>query len=198
MVEVYQTIINEIKQYAEENNVPIIQDEGILFLSNYIKENNVKKILEIGTAIGYSAILMALIDKDITITTVERDEIRYLEAVKNIKKLNLENRITIIFDDAENIQLEETFDLIFLDAAKAQNKKFFLLFEKYLKSKGTIITDNIQFHGLVNKEEEIKSKNLRALVRKIKNYVEFLKENTEYITEFYELGDGISVSKRKK
>lgn len=198
MVEVYQTIINEIKQYAEENNVPIIQDEGILFLSNYIKENNVKKILEIGTAIGYSAILMALIDKDITITTVERDEIRYLEAVKNIKKLNLENRITIIFDDAENVQLEETFDLIFLDAAKAQNKKFFLLFEKYLKSKGTIITDNIQFHGLVNKEEEIKSKNLRALVRKIKNYVEFLKENTEYITEFYELGDGISVSKRKK
>lgn len=198
MVEVYQTIINEIKQYAEENNVPIIQDEGILFLSNYIKENNVKKILEIGTAIGYSAILMALIDKDITITTVERDEIRYLEAVKNIKKLNLENRITIIFDDAENVKLEETFDLIFLDAAKAQNKKFFLLFEKYLKSKGTIITDNIQFHGLVNKEEEIKSKNLRALVRKIKNYVEFLKENTEYITEFYELGDGISVSKRKK
>lgn len=196
---VEKQLIDEMKKYAKENNVPIMQEEGIDFLKEYVKHNNVKKVLEIGTAIGYSAILMALVDPNIKITTIERDEIRYLEAVKNIKKFNLENRITLIFNDAENVKLKENYDLIFLDAAKAQNKKFFLLFEKNLKPAGTIITDNIYFHGLVNKkEEEIESKNVRGLVRKIKEYIQFLKENKEYDTIFYELGDGISISKRKK
>ena len=90
-------LLEEMKIYAEENNVPIMTDEGINFMINYIKKHNVKKILEIGAAIGYSAITMALIDDDIQITTIERDEKRYLEAVKNIKKFHLEDRINIIY-----------------------------------------------------------------------------------------------------
>ena len=88
--------IERIKKYADENNVPIMLEDGIDFLTAYIKKNNIKSVLEIGTAIGYSSIMMALVDKDIKITTIERDEKRYKEALKNIEKFNLENQITPI------------------------------------------------------------------------------------------------------
>lgn len=197
MVDKY-ALIREMKQYAEVNNVPIMVDEGIDFLTTFILKNHVKNVLEIGTAIGYSAIMMALVDPNLKITTIERDEIRYLEALKNVKAFDLENRITLIYNDAFNVKLDEKFDLIFIDAAKAQNIKFFEMFERNLEYRGVIITDNLKFHGLVDKkEEEIKSKNLRALVRKIKDYVDYLKTNEKYNTEFFEVGDGISVSTRK-
>lgn len=197
MVDKY-ALIREMKQYAEVNNVPIMMDEGIDFLTTFILKNHVKNVLEIGTAIGYSAIMMALVDPNLKITTIERDEIRYLEALKNVKAFDLENRITLIYNDAFNVKLDEKFDLIFIDAAKAQNIKFFEMFERNLESCGVIITDNLKFHGLVEKkEEEIKSKNLRSLVRKIKDYIDYLKTNEKYNTEFFEVGDGISVSKRK-
>lgn len=196
MTNVYE-IIKEIREYAEKNNVPIMMDDGIKYLINYINKNQVKSVLEIGTAIGYSAIMMALSNKDLFITTIERDEKRYLEALKNIKKLNLENRITLVFNDALDANIPEKFDLIFIDAAKAQSIKFFEKFEKNLNPDGTIITDNIKFHGLVDKkEEEIESRNLRALVRKVKNYIEFLRTNEHYKTEFLDIGDGLSVSKK--
>ena len=197
MVDKY-ALIREMKQYAEVNSVPIMVDEGIDFLTTFILKNHVKNVLEIGTAIGYSAIMMALVDPNLKITTIERDEIRYLEALKNVKAFGLENRITLIYNDAFNVKLDEKFDLIFIDAAKAQNIKFFEMFERNLEYRGVIITDNLKFHGLVDKkEEEIKSKNLRALVRKIKDYVDYLKTNEKYNTEFFEVGDGISVSTRK-
>lgn len=197
MVDKY-ALIREMKQYAEVNSVPIMVDEGIDFLTTFILKNHVKNVLEIGTAIGYSAIMMALVDPNLKITTIERDEVRYLEALKNVKAFGLENRITLIYNDAFNVKLDEKFDLIFIDAAKAQNIKFFEMFERNLEYRGVIITDNLKFHGLVDKkEEEIKSKNLRSLVRKIKDYIDYLKTNEKYNTEFFEVGDGISVSKRK-
>lgn len=197
MVDKY-ALIREMKQYAEVNNVPIMMDEGIDFLTTFILKNHVKNVLEIGTAIGYSAIMMALVDPNLKITTIERDEVRYLEALKNVKAFGLENRITLIYNDAFNVKLDEKFDLIFIDAAKAQNIKFFEMFERNLEYRGVIITDNLKFHGLVDKkEEEIKSKNLRSLVRKIKDYIDYLKTNEKYNTEFFEVGDGISVSTRK-
>ena len=187
--------IENMKLYAEENNVPIITDEGINYIREYIKKHNIKNILEVGAAIGYSSILMALVDKDITITTIERDEKRYLEAVKNIKKCHLEDRINLLYKDAFEVTLSDEFDLIFIDAAKAQNTRFFEKFEKNLSKNGTIITDNMNFHGLVEDTESIKSRNLRALVRKVKNYHEFLQNNENYETEFLEIGDGLAISR---
>ena len=198
MVTEYSVAIKEIEKYAEENNVPIMTTDGIQFLTNYIKENNINKILEVGAAIGYSSIMMALTNPNAQITTIERDEKRYLEAVKNIKKFNLEDRINLIYKDAFEVEFEEEFDLIFIDAAKAQNTKFFEKFEKNLKKTGTIITDNMNFHGLVAKDpKEIESRNLRALLRKVREYKKFLEDNQKYNTEFFELGDGIAVSKLK-
>jgi len=187
--------LEEIEEYARINNVPIMLKDGINFLTDYIKKNNVKKILEIGCAIGYSSIKMALVDENITVTTIERDNIRYNEAIKNINKFNLNNRINVIFDDAFNVELTEQYDLIFIDAAKSQYIKFFEKFKKNLKQDGTIISDNLEFHGLV-RETNIKNRNTRQLVRKINEYVSFLKENKEFNTEFISIGDGIGISKR--
>jgi len=187
--------LEEIEEYARINNVPIMLKDGINFLTDYIKKNNVKKILEIGCAIGYSSIKMALVDESITVTTIERDDIRYNEAIKNINKFNLNNRINVILDDAFNVELTEQYDLIFIDAAKSQYIKFFEKFKKNLKQDGTIISDNLEFHGLV-RETNIKNRNTRQLVRKINEYVSFLKENKEFNTEFISIGDGIGISKR--
>ncbi len=192
-------IIKDIKKYAEDNDVPIMQDEGIEFLTNFIIKNHIERVLEVGTAIGYSAIMMALANPKLKVVTIERDKERYLEALKNVKKAGLEDRITLLFKDALEVNLHEKFDLIFLDGAKGQNTNFFEHFERNLEIDGYFITDNISFHGYVEKnEEEIKSRNLRGLVRKIKAYIEYLKENKKYDTKFYKKGDGISVSKKRK
>ena len=190
--------IKEIKEYADQNNIPIMMDEGIKYITNYIQNNHIKSVLEIGSAIGYSAIMMALSDPDVAITSIERDEKRYLEAIKNVKKFQLEDRIHLIYHDALDVHLDEKFDLIFIDAAKAQNIKFFEKFQNNLNINGTIITDNLKFHGLVDEDSsEIKSRNLKQLVRKIKDYISFLEKNTKFATEFIDIGDGISVSKKK-
>ena len=191
-----ENLIREMRTYAEKENVPIMQRDGINFLVEQIIKKDVKNILEIGTAIGYSTIIMAFIRDNIKITSVERDEKRYLKAVKNVKKVHLEDRINLIFNDALEVNIKDKYDLIFIDAAKAQNIKFFEKFKDNLNEKGLIITDNMNFHGLTEKEEEIKSRNLRALVRKIKNYRKYLEENAEFKTEFLNIGDGIAISKR--
>lgn len=189
-------LIRDMKKYAVDNNVPIMTEGGINYLTKYIKKNNVKNILEVGTAIGYSAIMMCSVSDDIFVTTIERDEKRYLEALKNIKKAKLEDRIDLIYHDALDVNITGKYDLIFIDAAKAQNRNFFEKFKKNLNKDGTIITDNMNFHGLVNKDlNSIESRNLRQLVRKVKEYKEFLENNKEFSTEFYDIGDGIAVSK---
>lgn len=188
-----------MENYAKEKNVPIIEKDSIAFIMKYIKANNIKNILEIGSAIGYSAILMASSNQDTKVTTIERDNERYMECLKNVKKAGLEKKINVVFQDALELNLAENnvYDLIFIDAAKGQYIKFFEKFQYFLAPKGVIITDNLNFHGLVGKSETIESKNLKGLVEKIEKYVEYLKENEEFDTKFYELGDGISVSFRK-
>ena len=190
-------VIKEMEKYAEINSIPIMQKSGINFLCKFIEKNNIKNILEIGSAIGYSSIRMALVNDDIKVTSIEKNQERYLEAIKNIKKCDLEKRITLILSDALNIDLDGTYDLIFIDAAKAQYTKFFKKYEKNLNKDGFIISDNMNFHGLVGSSTKIESKNLRQLVTKIEKYNDFLKENDKYITKFYKTGDGIAVSRIK-
>lgn len=189
-------MIKELETYAKEHKVPIMLPNGIDYLCNYIKENNIKNILEIGSAIGYSAIRMALISDDIYITTIERDEERYKEALKNIKKFNLEKRIQVIFGDALETEITGKFDLIFIDASKGHSIDFFNRYEPNLTKDGTIITDNLSFHGLVEDETLAITKNQKGLVRKIKNFIEFLDNNEKFTTTYINIGDKISITKR--
>ncbi len=191
-----ETIL-EMEQYAKDYNVPIIEKDSIKFIRKYIELNHVKNILELGTAIGYSGILMVTAGEGINLTTIERDEKKYMEAIKNIKKCNLEKQIEVVFQDALDVNLVgREYDLIFIDAAKGQYIKFFEKFSHYLSPNGVIISDNINFHGLVGNKTDDMSKNLKSLVSKIEDYIEFLRTNKEFTTKFYDIGDGLSVSYR--
>lgn len=189
--------MKELEEYAKINNIPIMQKDGILYLINYIKENNIKNILEIGSAIGYSSIMMAIINSDIRITTIERDKDRYDLAVFNIKKYNLDKQINIIYGDAVDTDITGMYDLIFIDAAKGKNIFFFEKYKNNLVKGGTIITDNLSFHGLVEDSDLVKTKNQRGIVNKIKNFISFLDNNEEFATEYIPVGDKIAISKRR-
>ena len=191
--------LENIKSYALAHKVPIMVDEGLDFLLMLVKVLKPKRILEIGTAIGYSAIRMALVS-DATIDTIERDQESYEIAKKNIILLNMQDRINLHLADAllfDESVLTEKYDLLFIDAAKAQYIKFFEKYTPLLNENGVVLTDNLLFHGLVTTDEEIASKNLRSLVRKINEYNHWLKENELFDTTFFAIGDGIAVSVKK-
>ena len=190
-------MIEKIEKYAKDNNVPIMLSDGIEYLIEFIQENNIKSILEIGTAIGYSAIRMALVSEDITITTIERDKERYDIAINNIKDMNLDSRINVIYGDAMDTEVDGLYDLIFIDASKGHSIDFFQKYSKNLSDKGVIITDNLSFHGLVEDESLAVTRNQRGLVRKIKNFIEFLDNNKDFSTTYINVGDKISISCRK-
>lgn len=187
-----------IKNYAMQNEVPIMQDEGSDFICEYIKSHGVKSILEIGTAIGYSSVRFAKLSDDIRVTSIEIDEERYKAAVENVAKNGLTDRITLIFGDALTAQIPGKFDLVFIDAAKAQYIKFFEKYKENLSESGVIVSDNLSFHGMVEDLSLTHNYSTRKLVKKIRKYIEFLKTNEEFETEFLKKGDGISISKRKK
>lgn len=186
-------LLVSLRAFAEEHKVPIITEEGIQFLIQVIKLRNIKSVLEIGTAIGYSSIAMAY-HTDVFVTSIERDETMYNQAKKNVSEAGLNHKIDIILKDA--LEVDETtlnqVDLIFIDAAKAQSIKFFEKYESLLSNKGIIITDNLLFHGLVN--QEVRDRNLRQLLRKIDHFNHWVVEKEGYDTYIYEIGDGMSVS----
>lgn len=188
--------ILNIEENARLRNIPVMLDGGMEFILEYIKNNDVKSILEIGSAVGYSAIRFASISEDIKVTTIERNVDLYKEAVNNIKEFGLEDRINIICGDALETEIDGKYDLIFIDAAKSQYIKFFEKYKFNLAHNGSIITDNLSFHGLVENPSLTKNRNTRQLVGKISKYIEFLKNNDEFKTEFYQVGDGVSVSKK--
>ena len=104
-------LIMEMEEYASSKNVPIIEKKSIAFIMKYIKDHNIKNILEIGSAIGYSAILMASSSKDAFVTTIERDEERYMECLKNVKKCGFDKKINVVFQDALDVNLSEDLKL---------------------------------------------------------------------------------------
>jgi len=189
---------NTIMIQAMKNEVPVIQDEGSNFICKYIKDNNVKSILEIGTAIGFSSIKFAKLSSKIKVTTIEIDENRFNEAQKNFNESGVKNQITSILGNALDTEIEGTFDLIFIDAAKAQYINFFEKFKNQLNENGVFISDNLSFHGMVDDLSLTRNYSTIKLVKKIRKYIEFLKNNTEFSTEFYKVGDGISISRRNK
>lgn len=187
----------EIKTYARKNAIPIMRDDGLEFICNWIKDHNVKNVLEIGTAIGYSTIEFAKAAEDVHVTTLEVDIDRHIKAKQNIHDNGLDDKITAINCDALIYDLQGQFDLIFIDAAKAQYIKFFEKYKANLAPDGVFISDNLAFHGMVEDISLTHNVSTIKLVKKIRKYIDFLKANEEFETTFYECGDGISVSHRK-
>ena len=191
----------ELREYAKENGVPIIIDEGLSFLESVIRIKKPINILEIGSAIGYSAIRMARAANS-NVYSIERDEKMYNLAIGNINKANLNDKIHIIFKDAleafDDVK-DIKFDLIFIDAAKAQYHKFFDLYTPLLNDEGVVVCDNMYFHGLVEDISNIDnySRSVRGLIRKLNEFHEYLLNNNDYHTSIYNIGDGMSISVKK-
>ena len=189
-------LIEEIREYGIKNDVPIMSVETIDTINKIIDENNIHSILEIGTAIAYSTICFASNKNINKIVSIERDDIREQIAISNVEKSELKN-ITLIHDDALNTQINDKFDLLIIDAAKSQNTKFFNKYKNNLTENGIMIIDNLEFHGYVGKSKEIKSRNLRQMVRKIEKFINFLDNNEEYSVRYIEVGDRLGICKKK-
>lgn len=188
--------LGDIKTYAKNHAVPIAQDESSDFICEYIREHNCKRVLEIGTAIGFSSIKFAQATDEVQVTTIESDIDRHIKAKDNIHQHGLDEKINAVYADALKWQSDEKFDLIFIDAAKAQYINFFEKYKENLAPGGVIITDNLSFHGMVEDMSLTYNYSTKRLVRKIRKYIEFLQANTEFHTDYYKCGDGISVSSR--
>lgn len=189
----FNDLISDMERFAKKENVPIMQKESLDYLISFIKQHNIKSVLEVGTAIGYSTILIKEVVNNIT--SIERDEERYNIAVKNVELSNL-NNITLIKADALDITITDKFDLIFIDAAKGKNKEFLDKFKSNLNENGYIIIDNMGFHGLVGKSMTIEKRRLRSLVKKIENFIKYMEEQTEFKVTKIDKGDGLYLLER--
>lgn len=190
--------IEEIKEKALNEHIPIIMDDTLEVVGKVLEELKPNKILEIGTAVGYSAIRFSkYLCEGGKIDTIDRDEERIAEAKINVKDLKLEEKINIISGDAVEIlpTLKEKYDAIFIDAAKGKYPFFLKEAIRMLSDRGIIIADNILYKGYTlsdyNKHKQ------RTAVRGLREYLKELEENEELQTELLEVGDGLTITKRK-
>ncbi len=193
-------LIREIEEYAKENHVPIMDLLGMEHMLQFLRLIQPKKILELGAAIGYSSIRMVQELPDCQVVTIERNPPRIEKAKEYIAKTGSTHQITLIEGDAlgafELVQPHGGFDVIFIDAAKGQYKRFFELYEPLLNDDGVIISDNVLFHGEIF--QTIENKRRRELVRKIKEYNEWIQSHPGYDTILFPIGDGVMVSRKKR
>jgi predicted O-methyltransferase YrrM len=193
--------VRDLEEKAKVDRIPIMDPIGINFLMQLIRLNKPQRILEIGTAIGYSALRMNEAYPEASITSIERDEIRYQQAVENIAKLGKVDNIQLIYGDAleELVHLaeaEHAFDCVFIDAAKGQYMKFFELAVPLLSKNGFIISDNVLFRGYVM-DPTFEHPRYTKMVEKIRVYNEWLANHPMFFTTILPIGDGVAISYRK-
>ncbi|CDF58242.1 O-methyltransferase [Thermobrachium celere] len=189
-----------LREYAEQNNVPIVHKEVAQFLKVLIKSNNIKRILEVGTAIGYSAILMAkAVGNDCEIVTIERDEKMYALALENIKRANLQDNIKVIKGDALEVldTIDGKFDMIFIDGAKGHYSEMLNKISKLLKLNGIVFADNVLFRGMVCSNELLIRRKI-TIVKRMRKYLKELSESNIYETVILPVGDGVALSTKIK
>ena len=193
-----QEALDTLKKEALENHIPIIMDDTLEYIYKLYDCKKIDSVLEIGTAVGYSAICFTeILNEEGIIDTIERDEQRIQEAKENIKKAEVEKNINIISGDAVEIlpTINKKYDMIFIDAAKGKYPFFLNQALRLIKEDGIILADNILYKGYVmsdyNKHKQ------RTAVRNLREYIKEVTENPNLQTEILEVGDGLAVSKLK-
>lgn len=194
-----QGILKEIEEDAIKNHIPIVHKEVAALLKVITKASNVKKVLEVGTAIGYSTILLCqAAGKGGHVTTIERDNERVQEAIKNIDRVNLSKNIQIIEGDAQEVLkfLDQQYDLIFLDGAKGHYKDMLMDCINLLKNGGLLISDNILFKGMVANDELV-IRRKRTIVNRMRDYLSYICNHPQLDTSIIPIGDGVAISFRR-
>ncbi|GAJ58073.1 caffeoyl-CoA O-methyltransferase [Geobacillus thermoleovorans B23] len=193
--------IEEMEQYAYRHRIPIMDPVSVEVLLFILKLIRPRRILEIGTAIGYSAIRMAKALPDARIVTIEKDRERYERARFYIEKTNTKRQIEAVLGDAlaveAGVAAAAPFDVLFIDAAKGQYERFFTLYEPFVAAGGLIISDNVLFKGLVAAEAPADNRRLWNIARKIRRYNEWLMSRSGYDTVIIPVGDGLAISKKR-
>ncbi|UOQ93821.1 O-methyltransferase [Halobacillus shinanisalinarum] len=189
--------IEQLEHEGHKQGVPIMEPLGIDFLMQLIRLNKPQTMLEIGTAIGYSALRMLEAAPESSITTIERDTERYQQAVENISKFQAEQHINILCGDAlelkEQVSQAAPFDLIFIDAAKGKYEEFFHLYAPLLSEDGMIVSDNVLFKGYVANNHEASGR-MAKLAAKIRDFNQWLTSQENYHTSIVPIGDGVAVT----
>lgn len=188
--------LDALKQKAYREGVPIMADESLEALIEILKKTDSRSLLEVGTAIGYSASRIASALDDISITSIEKEETMYLSAQANIEDLGLSQRIRLILSDALSYKPDRSYDAVFIDAAKAQNSSFFRLYFAYTDK--VMIIDNVDYHGFVHdKYDEIYSRRFRTMIKRIKKFYRYLELRNDLLVEHLAKGDGLLIVRRK-
>lgn len=190
----------EMIEEAERDRIPVMDEEALQFMIELLQLKKPASVLEIGTAIGYSALRMAAALPETSIVSVEKDEERYRRAAYYRAKSPWQEQTTFILGDALN--LPETFsdkmafDAVFIDASKGQYQQYFQLCEQLLAPEGLIISDNVLFRGLVADPQADLPERLQPMVKKIRAYNRWLMERKDFRTNIFPVGDGVAVSAR--
>lgn len=189
-------LLLEMEAYAKENHVPIMELSGIEALNQLLRIQKPKTILEIGTAIGYSAMRMAMALPEATIVTVERDPARMEKAREFVARSEVKDRITMIEGDALEVDVElvqSTFDAVFIDAAKGQYQKFFEKYSPLVPSGGVLYIDNMYMHGLSDLDIKEVPRRKRTMIRNLKTFSDWIMKHPDYTSAFFPVGDGLLI-----
>ena len=184
----------EIKEYAKKEWVPIIREQSAIFLCDYVKKHNPQSILEIGTAIGYSGILM-LENSAAKLTTIEINKDFFELAKQNFCDAGFESRVEMFCDDAKNVfqKLNKKFDLIFLDGPKGQYLSYLPILKELLNEGGTLIVDDVFYHGWVKGEDYPRHKH-RTIILRMREFLKKLETDEDFNTQILDIEDGIAVA----
>lgn len=193
-------LLLEMEDYAREHHVPIMQLAAIDVLNQLLRLQKPSSILEVGTAIGYSAIRMAMTLPTCQFVTIERDEERARIAKQYIERANLTNRITVIEGDALEVEVESirsTFDAVFIDAAKGQYMRFFEKYSPLVPSGGVLYIDNMYMHGLSDLDIKDVPRRKRTMIRNLKQFTDWIMQHPDYESTFLPVGDGLLICMKR-
>ena len=194
-----EDILFEFRKEAKGNNIPIITEDVERLIKIILKSTSSKSLFEVGTAVGYSSCVFAnIMGQDSYVKTVERDEIRYIEAKNNIRKYGFEKNIDLCLDDAAEVLKKEnkTYDVVFLDGNKGHYIHMLEDCKRILKPGGLLICDNVLFRGMIDKSKPLIRRKI-TIVKRLRMFLEAINKDEELTTSVLPIGDGLSISIKK-
>ena len=193
-----EELIRQIREQAVKDGVPVMEEESIDYVRRFLKENNVRSMLEIGTAVGYSSIVFASYIEDLNIVTLENDPERHRQAVANIERAGLSERIRPLLADARQFSLNEKFRCLFLDGPKAHNEELYKIYRDNLTDDGIIIVDDVYLYGILDDPQRKIKRRLRPLVNKLRAFREEMLSDAAYESTYLQIGDGLLICKKRE